>query len=733
MSNPYITPYSRGETAIDRELEDRRCALLSRISSHASRDNPTGPDSILELKRAYNRIIREQWMHKRGAFADPLIAFPEEIWQTIILEATADRVSYDPLLDLLNVSQTWMTKMMSSPALWTTIILHSREEDLLAKIAVFIDLSQQSWITLQIYDFNPSSISQDAYDLVAKAKDRITVISMPYNVPVNRNNWKEYPISRLGQGHFPVLEKISFTPNGINIVDVDFIYSHVPTLKEITQIRLYDLETLSQPSLLLQNARDLSLAIPQAHQQQTLARRNLRLNFVNLRSLHLEGDPLNSQDIISRLESPLVSLSIESRWHINNLGVLISLLGRFSSLQALTLYLRYSKHIIEQEVQPQDSLPRLSVTSLVINFLFSRVEVNSDATLARVVGVSMPKLESLELVGGRMTKDVALLLKSLSLLQSLTIICHLRSSSTDLPPIHLNKLKNLIWNGGPSYASRDHPLTTPLLTSYHFQSESYGEFLRIPALEKCVLPQMCIHSLVKLSFDLTRPVSLFLLDLPMLRELGFLSNTPTAWASDIIEQLIIIPEACPYLYKVVLNHTYNDWDILLLALERRNFLHDSMISPIREIHLTRPIPYKLIYLMTRLLAGKFASYVTIEELAATRFRHSPGPIRCYNCGLSINSEPLSKAETAYGGEYLDPAIAKGWTYDIPTDGQTPDPPLKKDVDDWLKGKWSRRREYTRYIDDAMKQCITFQNCSLCRIHTSMVVTAHTLDGISEEE
>ncbi|KAG8822026.1 hypothetical protein FRC17_009684 [Serendipita sp. 399] len=132
--------------------------------------------------------------------------------------------------------------------------------------------------------------------------------------------------------------------------------------------------------------------------------------------------------------------------------------------------------------------------------------------------------------------------------------------------------------------------------------------------------------------------------------------------------------------------------------------------------------------MTRLLAGKFASYSSIKEFAATRFRHTPGAIRS-----SIKSKPLRPAVTFCGGEYWDAVIKEGWTYDIATDGQIPDPPLKKEIDDWLKGKWSRRQEYTRYISDAKKQGVTFQSCSICRLAAPTIVTAHTLDGDSEEE
>ncbi|KAG8807474.1 hypothetical protein FRC17_004446, partial [Serendipita sp. 399] len=174
--NRYITPYCCSKSAIDQALEDKRRNLLSRISQTDNDDETTSEDLVSELKTSYNETISEQWRRRRGAFADPLVALPEDVWQIIISDVVADRLSYGPLIDLLNVSQAWMMKLMSYPAVWTMITISLHEEDLLAKISMSLHLSQQSPMTLKVEGIDPGSTLQDVWNLLAQHRDRFNVI-----------------------------------------------------------------------------------------------------------------------------------------------------------------------------------------------------------------------------------------------------------------------------------------------------------------------------------------------------------------------------------------------------------------------------------------------------------------------------------------------------------------------------------------------------------------------------
>ncbi|KAG8797342.1 hypothetical protein FRC17_007759, partial [Serendipita sp. 399] len=139
---------------------------------------------------------------------------------------------------------------------------------------------------------------------------------------------------------------------------------------------------------------------------------------------------------------------------------------------------------------------------------------------------------------------------------------------------------------------------------------------------------------------------------------------------------------------------YRDWDMLLLALERRNFHEDHTVSPIREIHVEKSLPYKLLYLIVRLLGGRFTPY-TIDEFAADRFCHTPDSNRCIDCGhdVGIFKTPLVNFISELPLIHWGGMIKSGWTYDLAIDGEKVERPLKEEVQHWLTEKWSRRRGY----------------------------------------
>ncbi|KAG8816931.1 hypothetical protein FRC17_000131 [Serendipita sp. 399] len=622
MSNRYIIPYGLAESAIDQALEDRRCDLLSRISKADYDDKLTSNDFVSKLREAYNETINEQWRRRRGAFADPLVALPEDIWQMIMSDVITDGEPYDSLLDLLNVSQVWMIRLMSYPTLWRMITIDCYEEDLLAKMALFLQLSQRSSIILQLADNNPWFIPQGVYDLLAQHRERINAIVV--HPSIHSSAQKVRPlIDQLGGLLY--LERIGAV---ISIEELSKIHSSTPALREVDRIVLSSSGTATDIGPLSHMGMALSISIPRL---QSLNYQVNRLSFKKLRYLDLSGPSSICQDFINRLDSPLTSISAIN-WPLMDIETFMRSLGRFTTLQSLRSVIVLEEVISEQSAQSTDPLPILSVKSFHIELLypfekltasgrgFSEIgkdRIGADMRMvSRIVGNSMIHIESLVLRGCTITEDIASMLQSLLRLRRLAISVR-KHPHDEISPIHLAKLENLEWEYSLRHTYKQHPLRTDSLISYEFSLTGHNSL--IP--EVLFLPRECSHTLVRLRIRSSQPICFSLLDLPELRELEFGPGTSSWWASDIIEQLIVLPSTCPHLWKIALNSMYRDWDILLLALGRRNFLKDRTVSPLREIYVNRPVPFKLLYMIVQLLGGKFASYA-IEEFAADRFHHN---------------------------------------------------------------------------------------------------------------
>ncbi|KAG8792804.1 hypothetical protein FRC17_008524, partial [Serendipita sp. 399] len=284
MSNPYISPYKTGQSAQDKQLEARRCDLLELINNKFDASGKFGNIlSIDELKTAYNETISEQWKRQRGSFSDPLLAFPEDIWRPILEDVANSSLSksyYSSLLGLLHVSQLWMTKMVSCPSLWRTIAILPREEDLLAKMACFLRLSQDLNITLQVLDDALNSFPQPGFDLLAHHRHRITTLFMEGN---DHEKVTLCLIDRLGG--LPSLEMIHGGPFNEN--KAKQLLSLVPTLREVNELEVSSPEGLTDFFVPLLNCVSLGIDL---YDSQVLEENDNRLHFSRLQNLTVWRD-----------------------------------------------------------------------------------------------------------------------------------------------------------------------------------------------------------------------------------------------------------------------------------------------------------------------------------------------------------------------------------------------------------------------------------------------------------
>ncbi|KAG8818799.1 hypothetical protein FRB91_003281, partial [Serendipita sp. 411] len=353
--NPYIAPYTSSQLALDKQLEDRRCDLLAQIDSVIRNHGSTDSLSAADLKSLYNKIVDEQWSRRSGSFPDPLVAFPEDIWQSIIahvVDYTYDRSSENALLRLLDVSRLWMTKLISCPVLWTTITINPGEGDLLAKAAVYLCLSKQSNLNIEFIPIGRKQLPKELYDMLAPHTGRVVEISFGL--------WEDDPseqIVRLTQliGRLPRLKWIrnNFTSENLNR-----LLQYVPSLQGVQSVRL-GVEDLIHPSSVLVDGICFKLFFGEKLP-------DIWYNYNHLRDLTLRGDYTCLLDILSRLNCPLVTLEV-TEMSSKGFRAFIESISQFSHLESLSIYIQPRLQL--QATMTRDvPLPILPIKSLRLVF-----------------------------------------------------------------------------------------------------------------------------------------------------------------------------------------------------------------------------------------------------------------------------------------------------------------------------------------------------------------------------
>ncbi|KAG8822874.1 hypothetical protein FRC19_005094 [Serendipita sp. 401] len=722
MNSLHTTPDTSGHMALDKQHEDRRCNLLAQIDSANSGIGSIDTVSTTNLKILYNQTIDEKWIRRRGLLPDPLVALPEDIWPSIIAQAvdyTNRDESRDSLLHLICVSRLWMIKLVSCPALWTTITINPWEEDLLAKVAVFLSLSKQSNLKIEFTSTGQGQFPNEVYDMLAPYTSRVEELSFSFLTakPIEQ-------MVRVVQslGYLPGLKWIRNSPNEFTVDSLNRILQYVPNLRGVKSVYLHA-EDLIDPRSVLANTPSFTL-----YSGQKLP--DIRYNYEKLRELKLNGDYLYLLNILRRLNCPLVRLSMEMP--SEGVRALIGSISRFSRLESLEICIWPRLQLQGAETLPDIPLPILPIRSLLLTDSISVNEAHYvprkypefDVDVTSIVERSMPYIETLTLWGVQISSGLISLLQSLYRLQKLSIHAHMNLlSTTEYSPLHLPQLEYLIWDFNAANILRSRPLIACSVRTCILMPGYYDTPLEPRVTSAALLPQGCCNSLVMLSIETLQPFHFLFKDLSALRELEFGVDTHNCWVGDILEQLIIFPSTCPTLQKLTFQRFCREWDILFLALERRNFLRDCTVSLIREIEMPTTPPYSFLYPLTQLLGGKFPEYPSAKQYATLGFDDISDRQICYHCRLSSDGFQRWEEMSTNISEDWD------WTYRSSTSGERSDPPLKASVEDWIAGKADRRLQIKESVERALKRGTEFGLCGNCITQSGpVVVTAYSLDG-----
>ncbi|KAG8843585.1 hypothetical protein FRB91_003278 [Serendipita sp. 411] len=390
--NPYIAPYTSNQLALDKQLEERRCDLLAQIDSVISSHGSIDSLSAADLKSLYNKTVDEQWNRRSGSFPDPLVAFPEDIWQSIIAQVvdyTYGRSSENALLRLLDVSRLWMTKLISCPVLWTTITINPREEDLLAKAAVFLYLSKQSNLNIEFISIGRRQLPKELYDMLAPHAGRMVELSFGF---LEDNPFEQ--IVRLTQqiGHLP---KLKWIRNEFTSENLNRLLQYVPYLRGVERVHL-GIEDLIYPSSVLVDGICFRLYF-----EEKLP--DIWYNYNRLRDLTLSGDYTCLLDILSGLNCPLVTLDV-TKIPSKGFRAFIESISRFNHLESLSLHIQprlQFQATTTRDVPP----PILPIKSLQLAFniygedtdTVAKINSDFDADITGIVEHAMPQIESLSL------------------------------------------------------------------------------------------------------------------------------------------------------------------------------------------------------------------------------------------------------------------------------------------------------------------------------------------------
>ena len=113
---------------------------------------------------------------------------------------------------------------------------------------------------------------------------------------------------------------------------------------------------------------------------------------------------------------------------------------------------------------------------------------------------------------------------------------------------------------------------------------------------------------------------------PRLEEISLYGTPSALFAGDFLVKLLLQPDLYPFLETIGIYGHFVEWDLLILMLERRNFVSRQETIRIRRVQLRISISYKLLHPILVLLQGKYLhrdSIATFSAIAVGRLIWDP--------------------------------------------------------------------------------------------------------------
>jgi hypothetical protein len=630
----------------------------------------TRNDEIHRLRQEYNRMVEEEADGRRQTSRDPLEVLPPELWKDILPE------NVDEALILTLVSTRWREALTSIPFLWTDISLDGTEGDYYAKAITCIHLSRPLEIDLRI-DVPLKRWKEIAPQFTAES-DRIRSLEILYpretrldesleiftsfkDLPVLRNaklpfrSWYSiygydpfaYPNSTVFEGipslvgirSLPFTLDMLKTPTFSNIETANVRYFNREMAEALTQLRNLKCVLLSQGHL-----PESIPTVPTSMQGcLTSVTKFCYWGHAGIRYLSPEN-ALALDHALMSMGQNLVQI-FAGPVNIYSLPDLLASLQRFPNLSDLQFDVDHEREIhrtVSSETY-KICLPAIRKLNLFFRTptLYDtsqtegqlqedrNVQENAFSRLFRSLISMAPTVEELFIQGDCMAKFALEYTQTLHSLHSLTISPYVKRFAD--PSFHVcgDETEKQTWSryvppveflDQVSHQSLKFLQMSTATPPPHFSpvlDEALGGFrVQCPRynISSTVMP-----SLTTLSLQVDHPLLLDLTNISNLKTLTLIGHPCATLASDFFEELLLQPNQWPSLESIIIRGDFMEWDILVLMLERRNFVAKPRVKRINAVQFDGDLPYKLVYPISQLLKGNFPETsplmdISIEEI-----------------------------------------------------------------------------------------------------------------------
>ncbi|KIM22276.1 hypothetical protein M408DRAFT_28825 [Serendipita vermifera MAFF 305830] len=769
-----------------KSVETRRTLLLRELEKAEQLEEkvPAERDKIHRLKQAYNQMINTEPDIGHRKYRDPFQVLPVELWKDIV----PMNPDVDELLTLTLVSSRWCHALTSIPVIWTNIVLDACDGDYLAKAITYLNLSRpvvfhltillspDQWGTVAPL-FMPDSSRIRSLQIIPPEEglresleifDHFTVfpalrrVTLPYRNPIHvlSSDPEPKPDPSIFQ-HVSSLVEVTDFPWTVSALQ-DQAFSHLETIN----IRQMDLDTIHALAR-LRRVKCLFLSQSQEPPPPTdhlpISVRECLPWIRELKYWGLTSDWYTQPFAV--FERALLCMGenltriFAGPINLYQLPCLLASLHRFPQLRDLELN-------VDHEFQESDAnptpIPVPSLRKFELSFRppfnvyseFMGEEARKEKMRIQRIGFSRfftslsttaPLLEELHLTGGFLV-DCAL--------EHTPTFHHLRSFTLNTSavnftlsdPLQSNTSHKQTWSlyAPPlDFLDRVHEGSLRYLQVSTWPPRPYSLFTfgtlsegtRITSPRYSISPKRLL-TLTTLALRVDHPLMMDLSMLPVLTTIEFIGDPSATLASDFFEEIILRPNEWPLLEHVVIEGNYMEWDILLLMLQRRNFLANSDVKPIKSIELDSPLPYKLLYPMTQLLKGQRPEVLDLATISIQEIGDRMADLEqsgCKTCIRNFRACTACRADWPQSSTEDDAEQRLEWKYQLPHERVNAKPPIPPEMASWLKGKRERRLYFVRKFNLFRTQTTRALDCRTIDRDTLIyrrviTVTRWSMDG-----
>ncbi|KAG8801520.1 hypothetical protein FRC16_000304 [Serendipita sp. 398] len=719
----YVPFFSPKEKELFSKLEEQRVALLSQIASISqATGDEAKPEHIRSFKNQYNDVVEKKINTHRGPLSDPLTTLPIELFILLVKEIISrrDGTSTKDLLTLSLVNSQWRRALVSEPTLWTDIAIGNglKDTEVLPRVYTGLVLSGNQPIHLAI-DHPAPDWREHIVPILRPHASRVrSLIIWP---PSSTKLAEEAPTDDVticeilhSLGPLPNLRQLELESKyRVNELEFTNFLNSAPNIRSITGDHLtfhqvndcvsHEMETFTTFATLDQ----LLTVLPRFSRLTTLILEDLSdeepvfrhsnsslMTQLPLQSLNYRQSPADNLPKLISITPNLDDIGITITWKI--LAEILPLMRDFR-LRNFALYIK-CKGPWEDIFQPLD-VPHFQGLKSFTFHLHGRQDsreseaekverlfciIHSSISLQKAIFVTDRRHISLEVI------------KTLSNLRDLTLDAIKMEGIESLSCLQQRHLESLTLYLSPHLIYKIvNTLQYPNLVSLDLACED--KLWPLGDREFDINPRNQLSSLYSIEWGL-KGVKWHTTSLPSLRIIKFKDRTLQA-TSDFCVSMILRPHDCPSLEQVEFLQ-YPEWDLLYIMLERRNFLHDSSVCPIRLVSMPSSIGLVLRQPLNGLLRGRFVNRGSNQDVSLAAICEAyfdPSLAGCHFCHMSLNccSEPISIGVTHMQVDFLlKKLIAR-------QDLTTANPPLTEEEYLWLEKRQERYDIWNRLIDEEM--------------------------------